>query len=64
MLYCLGIVDLCNFFTQGAVALSSIDNDHVCLCGSSVIDGNLKGKKYPTYSWMLKLIWSINTCTM
>ena len=56
MLYCLGIVDLCYFFTQGAVALSSIDNDHVCLCGSSVIDGNLKGKKYLNYTSMFSLI--------
>ncbi|KAL9956851.1 hypothetical protein ACROYT_G038396 [Oculina patagonica] len=27
---------------KGSVALSAIDTDHVCLCGSSVIDGKLK----------------------
>lgn len=33
---------------QGSVALSAIDTDHVCLCGSSIIDGKLKGTKDDT----------------
>ena len=33
------------FFIQKGVALSAVDSDHVCLCGSREIDGKLKGKK-------------------
>ncbi|CAH3036974.1 unnamed protein product [Porites lobata] len=40
---------------RGAVALSSIDNDHVCLCGSSVIDGNLKD---------LIMVWNVKYGTL
>ena len=47
MVLIFSFVNLWCFF-QASVALSSIDTDHVCLCGSSKIDGKLKGTKNKT----------------